>query len=73
MGISESECTFTQHGGKCSDLTSLAELSVYVVTQSCFTKAWSIFFPWVVEVQSEGVLCRLCRKHNRCPQKAVVG
>ena len=36
-------------------------------------KDWVRTFPWVEEVKGEGMLCRLCRKHNRRPKKAVVG
>ena len=43
------------------------------VRQSGFNKDWVRTFPWVEEVKGEGMLCRLCRKHNRRPKKAVVG
>ena len=39
--------------------------------QTGFNKAWVKSFPWVLEVEGEGMLCRLCRKHARHPQKAV--
>ena len=41
--------------------------------QSGFNRAWLKSFPWVLDVEGEGMLCRLCRKHARRPQKAVVG
>ena len=41
--------------------------------QNGFNRAWLKSFPWVLDVEGESMLCRLCRKHARCPQKAVVG
>ena len=40
--------------------------------QSDFDRAWLKSFPWVLDVEGEGMLCRLCRKHAWRPQKAVV-
>ena len=41
--------------------------------QRGFNRAWLKYFPWVLDVEGEGMLCRLCRKHARRPQKAVIG
>lgn len=41
---------------------------------SGFNPAWLKSFPWVVQIQgTNGMLCSLCRKHNRRPKKAPVG
>ena len=32
-----------------------------------------MLFPWVLEVEGEGMLCGLFRKHTHRPPKAVVG
>ena len=31
------------------------------------------YFPWLLDVEGEGTLCRLCSKHARHPQKVFVG
>ena len=43
------------------------------LNRAAFNRAWLKSFPWVLDVEGEGMLCRLCRKHVRRPQKAVVG
>ena len=59
--------------GTCSSLVPLPKHPRSHARQTGFNKAWVKSFPWVLEVEGEGMLCRLCRKHARRPQKAVVG
>ena len=69
--VEEDQGTSTQEGGECSiDLEHRAKRPRSHARQSGFNKDWSRSYSWVMEVEGEG---RLCRKHNRRPQKAVVG
>ena len=59
--------------GTCSSLVPSPKRPRSHARQTGYNKAWVKSFPWVLEVEGEGMLCRLCRKHARRPQKAVVG
>ena len=63
----------SEEDGECNDPGTVLERRPWShARQSGFNRAWTASFPWVVEVEGKGMLCRLCRKHNRRPQKAVV-
>ena len=35
---------------------------------------WKAYFPWLQLVEDDqGMLCKLCHKHGRCPQKSIIG
>ena len=76
-GLQEQGPALEDVGGTCRgldiSLEPLAKRARSHARQSGFNKAWLTSFPWVEEVEGKGMLCKLCRKHNRCPQKAVVG
>ena len=72
----EQSSAFEDGEGRELDTTSLEPLAKRPrshARQSGFNNPWLTSFPWVGVVEGKGMLCKLCRKHNQRPQKAVVG
>ena len=60
-------------GGAGTSLARQAKCPHSHARQSGFNRAWATSFTWVLEVEGEGMLCGLCRKHSHHPPKVVLG